>query len=197
MTDGLTFLTGAWLFPALFGLAVADAFVFFVPSELLVLAAAAARAEDGLSLVGIVLVAAAGAVVGDHLGYELGRRGGGWVGRLASPMVSGRGELVERAQQTLRHRGGVILIGARYVPGGRTAVTFAAGAVGYSRAKFAVFDVVASLLWASFYAVLGYVGGTTFDSAWIGMLVGVGCALTIALLIRVVQLLVPRFRPGR
>jgi membrane-associated protein len=192
--DGVEFLTSAWLFPVLFGLAVADAFVFLVPSELLVLAAGAARSADAWSMVGIVLVAAAGAVVGDHLSYQLGRSGGTWLRRATARLTRDRSHLVDRAQQTLLRRGGVILIGARYVPGGRTAVTFAAGAAGYSRARFAVFDIGAALLWASFYCALGYLGGAAFNNVWVGMAVGIGCAFTIAALIHAVQLVLPRYR---
>ena len=66
--------------------------------------------------------------------------------------------------ETLDERGAYIIIIARFIPGGRTAVTFSAGYVNtFPWRRFIVYDVAAGLLWATYAALLGYFGGKTFE----------------------------------
>ena len=59
------------------------------------------------------------------------------------------------------------MIVGRYVPGGRTAVTFTAGMTHYSYRKFLVFDAIAAITWATYASLLGYFGGRFFhDHVW-------------------------------
>lgn len=188
MPDPTALLTSVWLYPALFGLAIADAFLFLVPSEVLLLAAAAAAAADGPQILTIALTAATGAIIGDHIAYQLGRSSSRALAGRRSARAAERATVRRRAGDLIQRKGGLILIGARYVPGGRTAVTFAAGSVDFGRSRFLAFDVLASGLWAAFYATAGLVGGTAFSNVWIGCGVGVAMAVTIGGLIRLTQL---------
>lgn len=179
MLDLLT-LSGPWLYPALFVLAVLDAFVFLTPSELLVLTAGSFAAAGHAEPFTVVASAALGAMAGDHLSYAIGRTGGARLGRLLPRSLRSRTFFV-RAGELLARRGGVVLLGARYVPGGRTAITFAAGANGYPLRRFFVFDLAAAVLWATYYCVLGYVGGAAFGgNPWLGIAVGVAVAALAA-----------------
>lgn len=172
--------SGPWLYLALFGLAVIDAFVFLAPSELLVLSAGSFAAAGQADPVLVVISAAIGAMVGDHLSYEIGRTGGARLSRFV-PSSLRVSTVFVRAGELLARRGGVVLLGARYVPGGRTAVTFAAGANGYPRRRFFLFDLAAALLWATYYCVLGYIGAAAFGgNPWLGIAVGVGMAAVAA-----------------
>ena len=74
----------------------------------------------------------------------------------------------------------MILVVARYVPGGRTAVTLTMGAVGYRLRSFSLFAAVAAVSWALYGALLGYVGGVAFeDDPLKGVAVGLGLALGV------------------
>jgi len=74
----------------------------------------------------IVPLAALGAFVGDNISYALGHFFGDPVATRLFRGESGRRRL-DRARGALDRRGATILVVARFVPGGRTAVTFAAG----------------------------------------------------------------------
>ncbi len=185
----LAALTGPWLYPALFALAVLDAFVFLTPSEILVLSAGSFAAAGQAHPVLVVISGAAGAMVGDHVSYEIGRTGGARLGRFL-PKSLRSSTLFVRAGEMLARRGGVVLLGARYIPGGRTAVTFAAGANGYPRRRFFLFDLAAAVLWATYYCVLGYVGAAAFGgNPWLGIAVGVGMAAVTAGGIQLISML--------
>jgi membrane-associated protein len=77
---------------------------------------------------------------------------------------------------------------ARFVPGGRTATTFTAGAVHLPWPRFAVADAAGAILWAVYAAGLGYLGGETFERRPLhALLFGLGAALLIALSVEVVR----------
>ena len=166
-----------------FGLAALDAVFPVVPSETgLILAGYLCTQAPYLSLWLVILVAAAGAFVGDSASYALGR----YLGR---PILSSRvfgGPRTRKAtvwaETQLTRRGGMLIVVARFIPGGRTAVTLTCGITRYRYARFAMFDAVAALIWAVYGALLGYLGGRMFqDKAWAALLVAFGIAGSITL----------------
>lgn len=61
----------------------------------------------------------------------------------------------------------MIIVVARFVPGGRTATTFSAGALAMPWRRFVVIDALAAALWATYMTLLGYFGGSAFEeSLW-------------------------------
>lgn len=182
-------ITSPWAYLAIFGIAALDAFLPVVPSETLVITAGvfAAGGEPMLPLV--ILAAAVGAFVGDHISYQIGRLSGGAVLRRLRPGTRRRA-VFDWAQRTLAERGGLLLVVARYIPGGRTAATLTMGAVGYPRRSFALFDLLAAGSWAAYAALIGYFGGAAFEEDRLkGLLVGFGVAATITVTVEVVRFL--------
>lgn len=98
-------------------------------------------------------------------------------------------------RRTLDRRGGLLLVVARYVPGGRTAVTLTAGATGYGLRRFTPFAVLAAITWACYGTALGYLGGVAFEQRPLhGLAVGLGLALGVTLLVEICRALVARRR---
>ncbi len=69
-------MASPWLYAAIFALAALDVFAVVLPSEGAVITAGVFAATGGPDLLPIVVLAAAGAMLGDHLSYGLGRRYG-------------------------------------------------------------------------------------------------------------------------
>jgi membrane protein DedA with SNARE-associated domain len=163
-----------WAYLIVFLFAFLDALVPIVPSETAVITAGVVAASGDLSLGLIIPAAAAGAFLGDNTAYLIGRRFGG---RLTDRFFSGEKakERMAWAEVQLSERGGELIVVARFIPGGRTAVALSAGTLGYPWRRFVVFDLAATLIWASYAALLGYYGGRTFESFW-----GLALALTTA-----------------
>jgi membrane protein DedA with SNARE-associated domain len=160
--------------------AALDALVPIVPSETAVITAGVVAAAGGLSLPLVIAAAAAGAFVGDNTAYLLGSRFGPRVqGRLVRG-ERGRASL-EWAERQLDERGGELIVIARFIPAGRTAVTLSAGLLRYPWRRFVVFDATAAVVWASYAALLGYFGGSAFEEApWKGLLLALAIALTVS-----------------
>lgn len=179
-------MSSPWIYLVIILIAAVDSFFPVVPSETAVITAGVFAADGTPNLYLVIATAALGAFVGDHVSYFIGRYAGG---RLGERVRSGkrRKAAVDWAAKALDQRGGMILVAARYIPGGRTAVTLTSGIVGYPLRKFSSFDALASLLWAIYSALIGYVGGKAFeDNPVAGLLLGLGVAIGVSIVIEVV-----------
>nr|WTA70884.1 DedA family protein [Micromonospora sp. NBC_00855] len=187
-------MSSPWVYLAIFAIAVLDGFFPVVPSETAVITAGVFAASGAPYLPAVILVAAAGALVGDHISYAIGRGGGTrLLDRL--PPHSRRRAAIDRARRGIATRGGLILTVARYIPGGRTAVTLTMGAVRYPRRRFLAFDALAASSWGLYSALVGYLGGLAFEQDPLrGLLLGLGLALTVTVVVEVVRWLRNRRR---
>jgi membrane protein DedA with SNARE-associated domain len=178
-------VTSPWVYLVIFAVTAVDAFFPVVPGETVVITAAVFAAGGAPTLVAVIVVAALGALAGDHVSYGIGRRGGAHrVARL--PADSRRRSGSEWARRAVDRRGGMILTTARYVPGGRTAVTLTMGAVRYPLRCFLLYDALASGSWAVYCGLLGYFGGLAFERDPVrGLLVGVGLSVAATGLLEV------------
>ncbi len=170
-----------------FAFAIADAVVPAVPSETALITAGLLCVVGELSLGWVILAGAAGAFIGDGISYALGR----YLGRPAQErFFDGKRArtALEWARNQFRLRGGLVIVVGRYVPGGRTAVTFTGGVIHYPYPKFAAFDAVAAILWATYAALLGYLGGRFFARhAWIALVVALGLAALVTVAVEGVR----------
>jgi membrane protein DedA with SNARE-associated domain len=117
-----------WSYLVIFAVAVVDAFFPLVPSETLVVLGGNLASSGDLVLWLVILSAAAGAIIGDNISFWIGH----FVGEKTVKRVFGSEKWHKRlewAERTLDERGAYIILIARFIPGGRTAVTFSAGYV--------------------------------------------------------------------
>lgn len=165
----------SWGYLAILTLVLADAVVPLVPSETLLLAGGVLAADGELVLAGVVGAAAAGAFLGDHLSYHLGRAVGP---RLLGRMRSRRGRraVIWSAHRIERH-GIPLLISARFLPGGRTASTLTAGLVRFPRLRFALGAGVGATLWAISQTLIGFAGGRVTTNPVVGLVLATLFAL--------------------
>jgi membrane-associated protein len=177
-----------WAYPIILAVAAVDAFFPVVPSETVVIIGGNLASSGDLNLLLVILAGATGAVIGDNISFG--------IGHLVGERTVKRWFRSEKAQKRLLwaermldERGAYIIVIARFIPGGRTAVTFSAGYIPTFRwRRFIVYDVAAGLIWATYAAMLGYFGGKTFETRpWLGLLIAFVAAVSITLLIEVVR----------
>src|SRR5919106_6911564 len=184
-----------WSYLAIFGIAVVDAFFPLVPSETLVVIGGNLAGSGDLYLLLVILAGAAGAVVGDNISYGIGTVVGERTVKSWFRTEKWHRRL-EWAERTLDERGAYIILIARFIPGGRTAVTFTSGYVQtFPWRRFIVYDVTAGILWAAYAASLGYFGGKTFeDHPFWGLGLALAIALSLGLAVEVVRHVLRRRR---
>jgi membrane protein DedA with SNARE-associated domain len=183
-----------WAYAVVFLLALLDALVPVVPSETAVITAGVVAAGGDLHLGLVIAAGAAGAFLGDNLSYLIGNRFGRRFAErfLRSEKARKRMDWTEHQLET---RGGEIIAVARFIPGGRTAVTLSAGTLGYPWPRFVFFDALAALIWATYAALLGYFGGHAFEEQpWKGLVIALATGFGIAGLVELIRWLRHRKR---
>lgn len=188
LTDWLDDVSGKWWFLiVILVIALLDSVIPAVPSETTVIIGGVAAGTGNQTLALVILAGAAGAFLGDNLAYLIGDRFRGPVARFAisRPRFA---ERLEWARVQIRKRGGPLLITARFIPGGRTALTLTSGITQQPHRWFMRWIAVAALIWASYAAILGYVFGRTFeDNHTLAFLIAFATALAITVLIELVR----------
>lgn len=172
-------MASPWAYLAIFLVSAVDAFFPVVPSETTVIAAGVLAAAGKQSLLWVIAVGGLGAVAGDHISYLIGRL----FGRPAIDWLlrGDRGRQArEWATRALRTRGGLMIVVCRFIPGGRTATTLAAGALSYPLSRFTPFDALAAACWATYSALIGYFTGAALQGNHL-LAVGVGIGVAVAL----------------
>jgi membrane protein DedA with SNARE-associated domain len=88
----------------------------------------------------------------------------------------------------IRKRGGLLLITARFIPGGRTVLTLSSGITQQPRAWFMTWIAIACTLWAAYAATLGYLFGQAFeDDHAIAFWLAFGTALSITAIVELIR----------
>jgi membrane protein DedA with SNARE-associated domain/rhodanese-related sulfurtransferase len=126
-----------------------------IPSAPVLLAAGALSAGGRLSFALICLLAAAAAVLGDLVWYELGRRRGRKMLNLICRLSLEPDSCVRGTEGIFARHGGRALLVAKFVPGLNTAAPPMAGLLGMSLPRFIAWDLAGSLLWIVTFAGAG------------------------------------------
>jgi membrane-associated protein len=185
-----------WLVLVVAGLVVLaeDAlFVGFVlPGETVALLAGAAAKVGHASLAGVLVVVVLGAVVGDTIGYEVGRHLGVRVLRVR--VLDRRRERIDAARDFLARRGGSAVFLARWIAFFRAVMPFLAGSARMRYPKFLAWNALGGLAWGATVVLVGYVAGASYKR--VEQSLGRGAAIAV-LAVVVIAVVVWRVRRHR
>jgi membrane protein DedA with SNARE-associated domain/membrane-associated phospholipid phosphatase len=141
-----------------------------VPGETILLAAGFFASHGQFSLPLVILIAAAGAVVGDNLGYLAGRR-------LGRPFIERYGRYfwltpgrIEASERFFERHGNKTILIARFISGLRVFAAFFAGISRMPWRTFLIYNASGALLWATAISSLGYFFGNSWQllEKWVG-----------------------------
>lgn len=152
-----------------------------LPGDSLLITAGLLSAQGSLSLYKVILAACLGAVIGDTVGY--------WIGRRLGPAVFRRPEsrffkpsYVERARSYFERYGVTTLIIARFVPLVRTIVPTMAGVAGMHYPTFLTYNVIGGLLWGVGVPLAGFYLGRIIPNLDHYILLVIGVVLVVSLI---------------
>lgn len=134
---------------------------FVVPGETAVLLGGALAAAGHLSLPALLGFVVLAGVVGDSVGFEVGRRLGPRL--LGLRLLRRHRERLENARTYLRERGGRAVVAGRFTAFLRAVTPALAGASSMSYRRFLVFNVAGGLVWGVGVTLLGYFAGSSYQ----------------------------------
>jgi membrane protein DedA with SNARE-associated domain/membrane-associated phospholipid phosphatase len=163
---------------ALFGL--------FMPGESLVLIGGFLAKQGIFDLGALIPVIAAAAILGDSIGYQLGRYlGSGWLIQHGRRFRL-RQEYLDRVEEFFAHHGGKAVFASHFTHLMRALMPFVAGASRMRYRHFLIFNAAGCIVWATTFVMLGYFVGASWHMAekWIGRsseIIGGAILIAIAL----------------
>jgi membrane-associated protein len=131
---------------------------FFLPGDSLLFTAGLLASQGTLNLAVVMVGCALAAVVGDQVGYMIGRKAGPAVFRRPDSRFFHK-KNVERAKAYFDKNGPKTIILARFIPVIRTFVPVVAGVGQMEYRKFVTFNVVGGVLWGCGVTLAGYTLG--------------------------------------
>jgi membrane protein DedA with SNARE-associated domain len=134
------------------------------PGEtMLVTAGVYAGATHNLEIVGVIAAAIAGAVVGDNIGFAVGRRGGYRLLLKHGHKVRIKQSHIKVARYMFDRHGGKVVFFGRFVAVLRTYAAFLAGVGQMEWRRFLAWNAAGGIVWATLFGLLAYFGQKAFE----------------------------------
>lgn len=174
----------AWLVLVLVGAIVfaEDAlfFGFVVPGETAAVLGGVAASLGHVPVAAVVVVVIAAAIVGDSVGYLIGRRFGRRI--FASGIFDSRRAQLNRAAGFLARRGGMAVVIGRWSAFLRAVVPTLAGAAQMRYRRFLAYNASGGAAWGIVVVAAGYAAGSSYQKvvSWLGRGAGIA-AVTLVL----------------
>lgn len=132
---------------------------FFLPGDTLLFGAGVLAAQGVFNLPLLISIIVAAAIIGDNVGYSIGRRFGPRLFKKQDGAIF-KQEYLQRAEAFYEKHGGKTIILARFVPIVRTFAPVVAGIGKMPRKTFFAYNIIGGLLWGVSLPVLGYYVGS-------------------------------------
>jgi membrane-associated protein len=136
---------------------------FFLPGDSLLITAGIFAAADVVPLRWLLLPVMACAIVGDQIGYWIGRSAGPSLYRREDSLVFRRSHL-QRAHDFYEKYGGRAVILARFIPIVRTFCPPVAGAAKMPYSRYVMFDIAGGIGWVCATILGGFFLGRTIPN---------------------------------
>jgi len=155
-----TRLLQSYTYPVLVALVLLESVGIPLPGEIALVTAAAFAARLGhISIVIVIILAAASAIVGGILGYWIGVKGGLPLVVRYGGYIGIRKSHIERTHAFFERNGAKTILFGRFVAVLRTWAAIVAGAACMSFTKFVIYTTIGSVAWSIVFGSLGYFFG--------------------------------------
>jgi LPXTG-motif cell wall-anchored protein len=168
--------------PAIIGL---ESFGVPSPGETALITAAVLASEGKLQIWLVLLIGIASAIIGDSIGYELGRHLGREVLTGRGPLRKERIRAVDAGERFFAKHGAKTVFFARWITGVRSAAAWLAGIDEMPYPTFLAYNAAGAISWGLSYGLVGYFGGQAaadaIKTAGTYALIAIGAAAIVLL----------------
>ena len=165
---------------------------FFLPGDSLLVTAGVFAAAGNLNLTKLLLLVPLCAIVGDQIGYWIGRKAGQALYRREDSLIF-RKRYLEHAHQFYEKYGGKTVIMARFMPIVRTFCPPVAGAAMMPYPRYVTFDILGGFLWVGSMILSGYFLGSVIPDIGSRIHYVIAAVIVLSLLPPVISVLRARF----
>ncbi|MGW5659667.1 DedA family protein [Streptomyces sp. NPDC003758] len=155
-----------WGYLAVAGLVFIEDFGVPVPGETILIVAAVYAGAGRLNIVLVAVIAFCAAVLGDNVGYAIGRFGGHRLVERYGRYVLLTPARVKKAEGFFIRHGGKVVTVARFIEGLRQANGIIAGMAGMSWRRFLAFNALGAALWVGAWVTFGGLAGAHLDTLY-------------------------------
>ncbi|MEU6241520.1 DedA family protein [Streptomyces sp. NPDC047024] len=173
------------------------------PGETILLAAGVYAGAGELNIVAVAAIAFVAAVLGDNIGYLIGRTGGRVFVERWGKYVFLTPKRFQAAERFFQRHGGKIVTVARFVEGLRQANGVIAGTTRMPWPRFLAFNALGAALWVGLWCTVAYVAGSHITTVYDEIvryqryvLIGVGVVVAALVVRHVVRRRRQRREPG-
>lgn len=152
---------------------------FVLPGETAAILGGVDASRHHVNLAAMIAVVVVAAIVGDSVGFEIGRRFGHRV--LTLRVFTRHQRQLTDAQRLLARRGGGAVFLGRFVAFFRAVIPALAGIAGMPYRRFFVFNAAGGLVWGTGVVLLGYLAGNSYKT--VERIAGQAAAITVALIV--------------
>ncbi len=131
-----------------------------LPGQLVLIAGAVYAGYGGLNIVAVGVVGLVASIAGSAAGYVVGGYGGRPLLERYGKYVLLTSERLDKAETFFNRRGGLVLVGGRFVEGVRQAMAILAGISEMTFKRFMIFTSIGAVIWVAFWTVLSDVAGS-------------------------------------
>jgi membrane protein DedA with SNARE-associated domain len=143
----------------LFGIVCLESAGAWLPGETALIAAAIYASNGHLSITGVIAVAAAGAIIGDNIGYWLGREGGRRLLYRYALLARFADRVMPPAERFFKRHGGKAVFFARFFGGVRVTGAWMAGITRMTWWRFLFWNAAGGIVWAIGVGLIAFYGG--------------------------------------
>jgi membrane protein DedA with SNARE-associated domain len=169
----------------LFGIVCLESAGLWLPGETALIAAAVYAADGHLPIAGVIAVAAVAAIIGDNIGYWIGREGGRRLIDRYGPLRRFGDRVIPPAERFFERHGGKAVFLARFFGGVRVTGAWMAGISRMPWWRFLGWNALGGIAWAIGVGLVAYyVGKAAADAlARYGVYGGIVVALLVVVAI--------------
>ena len=143
----------------LFGIVCLESAGLWLPGETALIAAGVYASKGHLSITGVIAVAAVAAIIGDNVGYWLGREGGRRLLMRYAPLRRFSERVLPPAERFFERHGGKAVFLARFFGGLRVTGAWMAGITRMTWWRFLFWNAAGGIVWALAVGLIAYYAG--------------------------------------
>ncbi|HTB69853.1 MAG TPA: DedA family protein [Solirubrobacteraceae bacterium] len=152
-------------YPLLFLLVMAESGGVPIPGETALITAAVLASRGKLQIEWVIALAATAAIVGDNIGYLIGRKGGRWLLERPGRFERQRREVLRTGEPFFKRHGPKAVYFGRFVLGLRVWASWLAGATQMHWRSFVLWNALGGISWATAVGLLAYFLGSSAGNA--------------------------------